>query len=71
MHEDEPPRPTGVRWRVFALACGTSFLLYLHRYTWNIVGPKLQDEFGFSNLQISGILAWWSVAYGTGQHRHI
>ncbi|MCA1684416.1 MAG: MFS transporter [Planctomycetia bacterium] len=55
-------RPTGVRWRVFALCCGASFLLYLHRYTWNIVGPSLQDEFRLSNTE-SGLL--FSVFYYT------
>ena len=28
-------RPTNIRWLIFALACGTSFVLYLHSYTWN------------------------------------
>ncbi|GAC1450975.1 MAG: hypothetical protein NVSMB9_35790 [Isosphaeraceae bacterium] len=45
MPEDDRHRPSTIRWGVFALACGTSFLLYLHRYTWNIVGPRLQADF--------------------------
>lgn len=36
-------RPTSVRWIIFVLACGASFLLYLHRYTWNVIKPKLQE----------------------------
>lgn len=37
-------RPTGVRWSVFALACGTSWLLYFHRYTFALIKPELKQE---------------------------
>ena len=30
-------RPTQVRWLIFALACATSWLLYLHRYAWGVI----------------------------------
>ena len=40
---------------------------YVCRYNFRFATPGMVDEFGFSNLQISGILAWWSIAYGTGQ----
>src|SRR3954469_12494600 len=56
------PRLSGVQCRVFALACGTSFLLYLHRYSWNIVGPRLEADFGLSNRE-SGFL--FSLFYYT------
>lgn len=39
-----PERPTNVRWSVFALACGTSWLLYLHRYTFSLIKPELKQE---------------------------
>jgi MFS transporter, ACS family, glucarate transporter len=58
---------TNVRWRVFALACGTSFLLYLHRYSWNIIGPKLQEEFSFSNTQIAFLFSLFYYTYAAGQ----
>ena len=38
-------QPTGRRWAIFVLACSTSFFLYLHRYTWNFIGPQLKDEY--------------------------
>ncbi|WLD10358.1 MFS transporter [Planctellipticum variicoloris] len=62
-----PERPTGVRWRVFALACGCSFLLYLHRYTWNIVGPKLQDTYQFDHALAGWVFAAFYVTYAAGQ----
>ncbi len=60
------PRPTRIRWRVFALACGTSFLLYLHRYTWNIVGPELQEDFGLSNTQAGFLFSLFYYTYAGG-----
>lgn len=60
-------RPTGVRWRVFALACGCSFLLYLHRYTWNIVGPKLQETYQFDHALAGWVFAAFYVTYAAGQ----
>lgn len=62
-----PERPTGVRWRVFALACGCSFLLYLHRYTWNIVGPKLQETYQFDHALAGWVFAAFYVTYAAGQ----
>jgi MFS family permease len=59
--EQPPPRP--IPWGVFALACGASFLLYLHRYTWNIVRPELQDQFGFSNLQVDFLFTLFYYTY--------
>jgi ACS family glucarate transporter-like MFS transporter len=45
MKATEPvEQPTGVRWIILALSCGASFLLYLHRYTWNIIDAKLKDD---------------------------
>src|SRR4051812_11002368 len=67
MSFDEQPRPTRVRWRVFALACGTSFLLYLHRYTWNIVGPELQGDYGLSNKQAGLLFSLFYWTYAAGQ----
>jgi len=39
-----PASPTNVRWQVFALACGTSWLLYLHRYSFSLIKPELKQE---------------------------
>jgi sugar phosphate permease len=64
---DGPPRPSAVRWRVFALACGASFLLYLHRYSWNLVGPKLQEEFALSHTQANVLFSLFYYTYAGGQ----
>jgi sugar phosphate permease len=67
------PRPTdrpglsGLQWRVFALACGTSFLLYLHRYSWNIVGPRLQEDFGLSNTEAGFLFSLFYYTYFAAQ----
>lgn len=60
-------RPTAIRWRMFALACGTSFLLYVHRYVWNIVGPKLQETFEFDHQLAGWVFAAFYVTYALGQ----
>jgi nitrate/nitrite transporter NarK len=67
MKGEEQARPTVVRWRVFALACGASFLLYLHRYSWNIVGPKLQDECHLSNTEAGFLFSVFYYSYAVGQ----
>jgi len=64
---DTPARPTSVRWTMFALSCGTSWFLYLHRYTWNFVGPQLQTEYGFNDTQIGTLGSLFNWTYGLGQ----
>lgn len=64
---DERTRPTTVRWQVFTLASAASFLLYLHRYTWNVVGPKLQDEFHFNNWESGILFSLFYYTYSLGQ----
>ena len=39
-------KPTNNRWAIFALACGASWLLYLHRYTFALIKPELVKEWG-------------------------
>ncbi|MCA9217049.1 MAG: MFS transporter [Planctomycetales bacterium] len=58
---------TNVRWLVFGLACATSFLLYLHRYSWNIIGPKLQEEFSLTNTQTAFLFSLFYYTYASGQ----
>ncbi|MCH2209919.1 MAG: MFS transporter [Fuerstiella sp.] len=60
-------RPTNRRWVIFFLAAGTSFILYLHRFTWQFVRPELMKEYGFSNLQVDSLYTLFSVTYGLGQ----
>lgn len=59
--------PTNVRWLTFALACGTSWLLYLHRYSWNIVSPTIQAEYGFDNKQSGFVFSLFYWTYAAGQ----
>jgi sugar phosphate permease len=52
---------------VFALACGASFLLYLHRYTWNLVGPEIQRDFRLSNTRSGFLFSLFYYTYAAGQ----
>lgn len=45
-------RPTRFRWVIFALACATSWLLYLHRYTFALIKPYLQDEWQLTKADL-------------------
>ncbi len=58
---------TGVRWTIFALACGTSALLYIHRYTWSFIKPKLQAEQGFDEQQLGTLGSLFNLAYALCQ----
>jgi OPA family glycerol-3-phosphate transporter-like MFS transporter len=40
---------------------------YMCRYNFRFATPGMVEEFGFTKLQITGILSAWSIAYGTGQ----
>jgi MFS transporter, ACS family, glucarate transporter len=44
--------PTHFRWVVFALACSTSWMLYLHRYTLSLIKPYLAEEFDLTKEQL-------------------
>ena len=61
------PSPTNVRWLTFGLACGTSWFLYLHRYSWNIVAPTIQAEYGFDNKQSGFVFSLFYWTYAAGQ----
>jgi sugar phosphate permease len=45
-------KPTNVRWAVFGLACGTSWLLYLHRYTFALIKPELVQEWQLNKVEL-------------------
>ena len=59
--------PTKRRWIVFGLAAATSFILYLHRYTWNFIRPELMDEYKFSNQEMGVLDTAFYVSYSFGQ----
>ena len=54
------------RYLVFWLASAISFLLYLHRYTWNLIRPALQEEYGFSNTQLEVLGTTFYATYALG-----
>lgn len=56
---DHSTKPTNVRWAVFGLACGTSWLLYLHRYAFALIKPKLVEEWQLDKVQ----LGWLDSAF--------
>ncbi len=59
--------PTKRRWIIFNLAAGTSFILYLHRYSWSMIRPEIKEEFGFSDQQLAGLYTLFNVTYSIGQ----
>ena len=60
-------RPTGIRWLVLALACVTSWLLYLHRYSWGVIKPEVKSEFGFSDTQLGWLDSAFNLSYALFQ----
>jgi len=65
--ETSAESPTQVRWVMFALACGTSWFLYLHRYAWNIVGPKIEQTYHFDNKEAGVVFSLFYWTYAAGQ----
>src|SRR5262245_35207162 len=59
----DPKRPTNVRWAVFALACGTSWWMYLHRYAFALIKPKLTEEWGLGKEQLGLLDSAFSLGY--------
>ena len=60
-------KPTNVRWSVFALACGTSWLLYLHRYLFALIKPELRKEWGLEADQLGYLDSAFSFCYSVFQ----
>lgn len=63
----QPFRATNIRWLIFSLACGTSWLLYAHRYTFNFIKPALAAEYGYSETELGGLFSLFYITYGLGQ----
>ena len=74
-------QPTNVRRLVFALACATSFVLYLHRYVWGFIKTAVADEFDLRRLVRFGhevvaaeydeVTARWTVNVRDGEGRTV
>ena len=56
-------RPTQFRKVVFVLACGTSWMLYLHRYVFGLIKPKLETEFGLGETDLGLLDSGFSIFY--------
>lgn len=52
---------------MFSLAAGTSWFLYLHRFTFGVIRPELEKEYGFSNTELDSIFALFNLTYAIGQ----
>lgn len=68
MKKVDEHRPTSVRWLILALSCGASFLLYLHRYTWGLISPELQQpKYGLNHKQTEFLFSLFYYTYAAGQ----
>ncbi len=67
---DYPPlfeRPTNRRWVIIGLAAATSFILYLHRYTWVLIRTDIKNEFNLTNTEVDSLYTLFNVTYALGQ----
>jgi len=60
-------RPTNRRWLMFALACMTSLMLYLHRFTWNFISFELQDELSLTDADVGVLSSMFNLTYSALQ----
>ncbi len=60
---DDSQRPTNFRWGILGLACGTSWLLYLHRYCFALIKPELMKEWNLDEQQLGFLDSAFSVCY--------
>jgi len=54
----------GLNWFILGLMYAS---YYMCRYNFRFATPGMVEEFGFDEVQITGMLSAWSIAYGTGQ----
>jgi ACS family glucarate transporter-like MFS transporter len=61
-------QPTSVRWWIFALACATSWLLYLHRYSWGVIKPAFKRENpNLTDVELGWLDSAFNATYALGQ----
>lgn len=60
-------RPTNIRWIVFTMAFGTSWLLYIHRYAFSFIMPELKKEWGLETSELGWIDSAFQVSYAVCQ----
>jgi len=54
----------GLNWIILGLMYAS---YYTCRYNFRFATPGMVKEFGFDEVEITGMLSAWSIAYGTGQ----
>lgn len=54
----------GLNWVILGLMYAS---YYMCRYNFRFATPGMIEEFKFDEVQITGMLSAWSIAYGTGQ----
>jgi OPA family glycerol-3-phosphate transporter-like MFS transporter len=54
----------GLNWAILGLMYAS---FYMCRYNFRFATPGMIAEFHFSKSDITDMLSWWSIAYGTGQ----
>ena len=54
----------GLNWFILGIMYAS---YYMCRYNFRFATPGMVKEFGFDEVQITGMLSAWSIAYGTGQ----
>lgn len=59
-----PDRPTRVRYSVFALLCGLTFVLYLDRTCIGKAAPFIARDLDLSDTEMGYVFAAFTVAYG-------
>lgn len=60
-------RPTNVRWLVFMLGAGTSWILYVHRYAFGMMKPFLIEEAGLTKDELGWVDAVFQTSYSIFQ----
>ncbi|MDX1946417.1 MAG: MFS transporter [Pirellulaceae bacterium] len=60
-------KPTNVRWGMFTLACGTSWLMYLHRYAFALFKADLGSQWNLSKTELGFLDSVQFITYGVFQ----
>jgi MFS transporter, ACS family, glucarate transporter len=65
--ESETAAPSGVRYRVLALACALAVVTYIHRLGFSTGAPEIKRSLGLDDQQVGYLMAAFLVAYGLFQ----
>jgi MFS transporter, ACS family, glucarate transporter len=56
-------KATNFRLVIFSMACGTSWLLYFHRYVFALIKPELIEEWGLTKTQLGMLDGGFAMFY--------